>query len=119
MIHNHLNGSTRYIEKGKPFQIKDFRITAFDVPHDSNDNSGYFFEFGRQRMTLATDVGAITDEVAYYVCKANQLVIESNYDEEMFAQRSLSLVPETKNHLWNGTPEQPADGGVPGKQLLF
>lgn len=83
MIHNNLNGSTRYIEKGIPFQIEDFRITAFDVPHDSNDNAGYFIEFGRQRMTLATDVGAITDEVAYYIRKANQLVIESNYDEEM------------------------------------
>jgi len=83
MIHNNLNGSTRYIEKGKPFQIEDLQITAFDVPHDSNDNAGYFLEFGRQRMTLATDVGAITDEVACYIRKANQLVIESNYDEEM------------------------------------
>ena len=34
-------------------------------------------------MTLATDVGTITDEVAYYICKANHLIIESNYDEEM------------------------------------
>ncbi|HAR37709.1 MAG: MBL fold metallo-hydrolase [Bacteroidetes bacterium GWD2_45_23] len=83
MIHNNLNGSTKYIEKGKPFQIEDFKITAFDVPHDSNDNAGYFFEFDGQRMTLATDVGAITDEVAFYICKANHLVIESNYDEEM------------------------------------
>ncbi len=83
MIHNNLNGSTKYIEKGVPFQIEDLRITAFDVPHDSNDNAGYFFEFDGQRMTLATDVGAITDEVAYYLCRANHLVIESNYDEEM------------------------------------
>ena len=83
MINNNLNGSTKYIEKGKPFQIEDFRITAFDVPHDSNDNAGYYFEFGGQKMTLATDVGAITDEVAHYIRKANHLVIESNYDEEM------------------------------------
>jgi phosphoribosyl 1,2-cyclic phosphodiesterase len=78
-----LNGSTKYIEKGKTFQIEDLRITPFDVPHDSNDNAGYFMEFGGQKMTLATDVGAITEEVATYICKANQLVIESNYDEEM------------------------------------
>ncbi len=83
MIHNNLNGSTKYIEKGVPFQIEDFRITAFDVPHDSNDNAGYFFEFDGQRMTLATDVGTITDEVAYFIGKANHLVIESNYDEEL------------------------------------
>ena len=83
LIQNSLNGSAKYIEKGKTFQIEDFRITPFDVPHDSNDNAGYYMEFGGQKMTLATDVGAITDEVANYMCKANQLVIESNYDEEM------------------------------------
>lgn len=83
MIHNSLNGSTKYIEKGIPFQIEDLRITAFDVPHDSNDNAGYFFEFDGQCLTLATDVGSITDEVAYYIGKANHLVIESNYDEEL------------------------------------
>ena len=83
LIHNNLNGSAKYIEKGKPFEIEDFKITAFDVPHDSNDNAGYFFEFDGHKMTLATDVGAITDEVAYYICKANHLIIESNYDEEM------------------------------------
>ncbi|MDD4777384.1 MAG: MBL fold metallo-hydrolase [Fermentimonas sp.] len=83
LIQNSLNGSAKYIEKGKTFQIEDFRITPFDVPHDSNDNAGYYLEFGGQKMTLATDVGAITDEVAKYICKANHLVIESNYDEDM------------------------------------
>lgn len=78
-----LNSSKRYIEKGVPFQIEDFKITAFDVPHDSIDNAGYFFEFNEHTLTLATDVGTITDEVAHYICKANHLIIESNYDEDM------------------------------------
>ena len=83
LIHNSLNGSTKYIEKGTPFQIEDFQITAFNVPHDSVDNSGFFIQFGNHRFTLATDVGTITDEVAYYICKANHLVIETNYDEDL------------------------------------
>lgn len=83
MISNRLNGSAKYIEKGTPFQIEDFRITAFDVPHDSNDNAGYFIEFAGQKLTLATDVGRITEEVARYALQANHLVIESNYDEDM------------------------------------
>jgi len=77
------NGSTRYIEKGVPFQIEDFKITAFDVPHDSIDNAGYFFEFEDHNLTLVTDAGSITEEVAHYICKANHLIIESNYDEDM------------------------------------
>lgn len=84
LVKNTINGTTkRVIEKGESFQIEDFRITAFDVPHDSSDNAGYFFEFGNHKMTLATDVGNISDEVAYYISKAHHLVIESNYDEEM------------------------------------
>ena len=101
MISNNLNGSAKYIEKGKPFQIEELRITAFDVPHDSNDNAGYFFEFDGQRMTLATDVGAITEEVASYIGKANHLVIESNYDEEMLQNGRYPLY--LKRRITSGT----------------
>jgi phosphoribosyl 1,2-cyclic phosphodiesterase len=101
MISNNLNGSAKYIEKGKPFQIEELRITAFDVPHDSNDNAGYFFEFDGQRMTLATDVGAITEEVASYIGKANHLVIESNYDEELLQNGRYPLY--LKRRITSGT----------------
>ncbi|MDD3787884.1 MAG: MBL fold metallo-hydrolase [Petrimonas sp.] len=83
LLRQNLNGSRKYIEKGASFQIEDFRITAFDVPHDSNDNSGYFLEFGNHKLMLATDVGQITDDLRMFIKKANHVVIESNYDEEM------------------------------------
>ncbi|MGI6073673.1 MAG: MBL fold metallo-hydrolase [Fermentimonas sp.] len=83
LIKNKLRASRRYIEKGRTFTINDFSITPFDVPHDSCDNSGYYFEFGGQRLTLATDIGRITEEIAHYISKANHLIIESNYDENM------------------------------------
>lgn len=75
--------SRRIIEKDVPFFIKDFTITAFDVPHDSTDNVGYFIEFENHKFTLATDIGCITDTIIKYARKANHLVIEANYDEEM------------------------------------
>lgn len=83
LVTEKLNGSRYYFEKEIPFQINDFSITAFDVPHDSSDNSGFYFEFGNHALTLATDVGGITESVARYARKAHHLVIESNYDEEM------------------------------------
>ena len=75
--------SRRIIEKEVPFMIRDFRIEAFEVPHDSSDNVGYLIQFGNHRLTIATDVGNITEKVARYLCMANHLVLESNYDEEM------------------------------------
>ncbi len=78
-----LGASRRIIEKEIPFSIRDFNITAFEVPHDSTDNVGYYIEFGSHKFTFATDVGHITEVVSRYMCRANHLVIEANYDEEM------------------------------------
>lgn len=78
-----LHASRRVIQKEEPFQIRDFEITAFDVPHDSTENVGYYIRYGNQHFTIATDVGHITDTVTHYVELANHLLIEANYDEEM------------------------------------
>ena len=75
--------SRRIIEKEVPFTIRDFNITAFEVPHDSTDNVGYYIEYGEHKFTFATDVGHITDTVTRYMRMANHLIIEANYDEEM------------------------------------
>lgn len=73
----------RVIEKETPFQIKDFTITAFDVPHDSIENLGYHIQFEGQTFVLITDIGCITDKIREYASRANHLVIEANYDEYM------------------------------------
>lgn len=78
-----LYNSRRIIEKEVPFVIRDFNITAFEVPHDSTDNVGYYIEYGEHKFTFATDVGHITDTVTRYMRMANHLIIEANYDEEM------------------------------------
>lgn len=78
-----LLASRRIIRKEETFQIRDFKITAFEVPHDSTDSVGYYIEFEDQKFTIATDVGHITDTISNYLCKANHLILEANYDEEM------------------------------------
>lgn len=78
-----LNGSKRIITRGNTFVIKDFQITAFDVPHDSIENVGYHIKIEDQVVVLATDVGRITDEITRYVKTANHLIFEANYDEYM------------------------------------
>ncbi|MEG0648087.1 MAG: MBL fold metallo-hydrolase, partial [Bacteroides sp.] len=75
--------SRKIIKKEVPFMIRDFRITAFEVPHDSSDNVGYHIEYGEHKFTFATDVGHITETVSKYMSMANHLIIEANYDEEM------------------------------------
>lgn len=82
-VRESINGSRRIIEKDKTFEIKDFRITAFEVPHDTIENVGYKIEVGDRSIVLATDIGRITDKIVEYAGTANHLIIEANYDEEM------------------------------------
>ena len=78
-----LHSSVRYLEKEEPMQLRDFRITSFEVPHDGTDNVGYCIEIAGKVFSFVTDLGEITPLAAQYICKANYLVLESNYDEEM------------------------------------
>lgn len=75
--------SKRIIEKENPFLIKDFEITAFEVPHDSVDNVGYHIQLDEQVFVFITDVGRITETIKKYASTAHHLVIEANYDDYM------------------------------------
>ena len=73
----------KFIEKNKTFTLGEFQITPFYVPHDSNDNVGYFITHGQVNFCLMTDVGHVTDEMKELIGRANYLVIEANHDVEM------------------------------------
>ena len=73
----------RVILKDVEFGLRDFHITAFEVPHDGSDNVGYYVRYGEHEFAFATDLGHIPDSVAAYLCRARYLVIEANYDREM------------------------------------
>lgn len=75
--------SANYIEKETPMQFRDFTITAFEVPHDGTDNVGYCIQAGDKCFTFVTDLGHITETVANYISKADYLIMEANYDEDM------------------------------------
>jgi phosphoribosyl 1,2-cyclic phosphodiesterase len=94
------------IEKDVPFQLNDFRITPFEVPHDSLDNVGFFMECFKHSFTFVTDIGHITPTVSNYACRANHLVIEANYHESMlqegtYPQRLKKRIAGENGHLSN------------------
>lgn len=78
-----LRTSARFLEKQQPMKLEDFTIEAFEVPHDGTDNVGYCIEIDNKVFSFLTDLGEITPTAAAYIRKANYLVMEANYDEEM------------------------------------
>ena len=83
-----LSTCAHYIEKGETLCLKDFKISAFEVPHDGTDNIGYCIEIDGKTFSFLTDLGHITPTAASYICKANYLILEANYDEEMLKMGS-------------------------------
>ena len=71
------------IFKEIPFKILGFEITAFEVPHDGSDNMGFSIEYDNRRFVVATDLGDVSERAAYYMSRANYLMIEANYDVNM------------------------------------
>ncbi len=73
----------RIFEQGEQLRLGDFVVTAFRVPHDSMDCSGYFVECEDVSVCLITDVGQVTDEIAGFIGRCSHLIIEANYDRDM------------------------------------
>ncbi|MDL2256996.1 MBL fold metallo-hydrolase [Bacteroidales bacterium OttesenSCG-928-I14] len=93
--------SRRILEKEQPVEIKDFKVTAFEVPHDASDCVGYLVQYKQQKCVLATDIGCINETVAQYIRIANHLIIEANYDKEMLLRGNY---PEfLKDRIMNGS----------------
>lgn len=105
-----------------PFEVGNFRITPFAVPHDANDNNGYFVEIiypeeeddlfanGSSEATptfcLITDAGRFTNEMIPYVKRARYLVVEANFDREMLDNGPYPLylrkrISEGNGHMDN------------------
>ena len=95
-----------YVEKGKTMEVGNFRITAFEVPHDSHDCVGYVVEADGVRFCLITDVGHVTDTIREQVGLANYLVLEANHDVNMlfmgkYSQYLKERISSDKGHLNN------------------
>ncbi len=73
----------RVLEKESTFELFGIKITCFDVPHDSDENLGYFIETGSSNITVVTDIGRVTESLITYCKKSRNVIIESNYDHNM------------------------------------
>ena len=82
----HSERAAAILEIGKPWRFGDVEVTSFGVSHDSVCPVGFVIRVGKRIITLATDLGIPTPEVAEAVHMADLVVLESNHDHEMLRQ---------------------------------
>ena len=73
----------REIEPMQPFEICGITIESFPVMHDGRGAMGYYFEYEGHTLTIATDIGMLDKVVKEQIRRAENIVIEANYDKEM------------------------------------
>ena len=68
--------------------IGDICVKSFPTSHDAVDPSGFTFRDSKGKISIATDLGYITDEARAALIGSDIVVLESNHDIEMLKMGS-------------------------------
>ena len=63
--------------------VQDITITPFEISHDAVEPVGYTLQNKESTLTIATDLGYVSNNVYEHLLNSNLSVIESNYDRNL------------------------------------
>ena len=69
-----------------PFELGDLSIEPFRLPHDSNYNLGYRITQGKSVLSIATDLGFVSDGTLDKLQGSDLVILESNHDVDMLRE---------------------------------
>ncbi len=101
-------GNRRYVYEGEPCVINDMCIKPFSIPHDAANPVGYSVTAANKKVTVATDIGHVTDTLRENITDSNILLLEANHDEELvktgsYPWRLKQRILGENGHLSNKT----------------
>lgn len=73
----------RYIELGSLITLGDITVKPFPIPHDAVCPVGYNIFIDDKKLTIATDIGHMDNELLSNMEKSEMILLESNHDVEM------------------------------------
>ncbi len=97
-----LAGNERYLIEDTENDIDGIKVTPFEVPHDATQTVGYHLDFYGVKITILTDIGAVTDKAVKYARMAEHLVVESNYDMDMLLSGNYPKELKERIMMGNG-----------------
>ena len=65
------------------FEIGDLKIHPFKIPHDAANPCGFNISYNDTKISIATDLGHITSNIAHKLEDSKFILLESNYDPEI------------------------------------
>ncbi|WZL73078.1 MBL fold metallo-hydrolase [Clostridiaceae bacterium 35-E11] len=96
----------RCFQTGEDFYIDAIKIKPYAISHDATDPVGFSFYHDQAKISIATDLGYVNDEIKNEIKDADLLMLESNHDVEMLKMGRYpwylkKRVMSEKGHLSN------------------
>lgn len=77
----HLNGDFPVFQITHFADVGDFHVECFHTSHDCAEGLGYTITLpDGKRVSVATDLGVMTEEVLQSICGSRSVLLESNHD---------------------------------------
>ena len=73
----------RNINNGETVNVGDIEVKPFSIPHDAVCPVGYNLFINGKKVTIATDIGHMNNDLMLCLEKSDMVLIESNHDVEM------------------------------------
>lgn len=70
-------------ENDKDFQLNDLTIHPFSTPHDAANPCGFNIHNGTNKLSIATDLGHMNNDLISELYDSSFVFLEANYDPEI------------------------------------
>lgn len=71
------------MQTGEALDFGTLRVESYGISHDAAEPVGYCFYDGKEKLSLATDLGYMSDKVKEAIIDSDVLVLEANHDVDM------------------------------------
>ncbi len=71
------------ITTGSEFKIGELSVSSFNIPHDAASPVAYTISAANHKISIATDMGYVTDEIRENIFGSELILLESNHDIKM------------------------------------
>lgn len=122
---NHID--VKFVDANKQYQLKDLKILALQLSHDSANCLGYIFLSQQRSLGYISDTGFIAVPYIELLKKVDSLIIESNHDVEMLMnsdrpwvlkERILSVTGHMSNQICGEILSKIMNGGKLSRIVL-
>lgn len=74
------------------FNIGDIEVKPFSIPHDAANPCGFNLYHDNKKMSIATDIGHMNNDVIKHLSNSSFMLLEANYEPEILKCSSYPYI---------------------------